>query len=160
MMKFTVSKKLSDNATLRIVLIWMLGALMTAMALSLAAKAIDYGTTPQQWQNTVLGNEAEFTDPLTLEERLLRVHTDLFSLILVYILIASLMMRASYSTTVKMVFLTLSLGTLILYPMMFLGASWLGSTAVFIAGASFSVFHALMMGSAGLILISLLRSKI
>lgn len=159
-MKFTVSKKLSDNATLRIVLVWMLGALMAAMALSLASKAIEYGTTPQQWQSAVLGNEAEFVDPLTLEERLLRVHTDLFSLILVFILISSLMMRTSYSTAVKMVFLTVSLGTLILYPMMLLGASWLGSTAVFIAGGSFAVFHALMMGGAGWILTALLRSKI
>lgn len=159
-MKFMVSKKLSDNASLRIVLIWMVGALMIAMGLSLAAKAIEYGTVPQQWQNAVLGNEAEFIDPLTLEERLLRVHTDLFSLILVFILIASLMMRTSYSTTVKMAFLAMALGALILYPTMLLGSSWLGNTAVIIAGGSFAVFHGVMLASAGVILIALMRSKI
>lgn len=159
-MKFTVSKKLSDNATLRIILIWMLCSLVAVMGISLAAKSIDYGTTPEQWQSTVLGNETKFVDPLTLDDLLLRVHTDLFSLILIFVLMASLMMRTSYSSTVKRFFLIVSLGGLVFYPVFLLGSSWLGGSAVIIAGGSFILFNGIMLVSAGLILVSLIRHRI
>lgn len=159
-MKFTVSKKLSDNGTLRVVLIWMLCSLIAVMGLSLAAKAIDYGTTPKQWQSAVLGNEAEFVDPLTLDELLLRVHSDLFALILIFVLMASLMMRTSYSGAVKRVFLIVSLAGLVFYPALLLGSTWLGGSAVLIAGGSFILFNGMMLLSAGLILVSLIRHRI
>lgn len=159
-MKFTVSKKLSDNPTLRIILIWMLCSLIAVMGISLAAKAIDYGTAPEQWQNTVLGNEAEFVDPLSFDELLLRVHSDLFALILIFVLIASLMMRTSYSSAVKRFFLILSLGGLVFYPVFLLGSSWMGGSAVVIAGGSFILFNGIMLVSAGLILASLIRHRI
>lgn len=159
-MKFLASKKLSDNRPLRTVMIWMLIALILAMGLNVTAKSIDYGTTPAEWKNTILGNEAEFTDPLTLNDLLLVVHTDLFGLILIFILIASLAVRTSYSLAVKMGFLTLSLAGLLLYPISLLMTPWIGSIGVLLAAGTFLVFHTLMIVAGLNLFISLLRHKL
>lgn len=159
-MKFLASKKLSDTPALRAVLLWMLVTLTIAMGLNVTAKSIDYGTTPAQWENTILGNEAEFTDPLTLNDLLLLVHTDLFGLILIFILIASLAVRTSHSLTVKMGFLTIALASLLLYPVSLLMTPWIGSSGVLIAAAAFLVFHTLMIIGGLNLFTSLLRHKL
>lgn len=141
-------------------MIWMLLTLITAMGLNLTAKAIDYGTDPAQWEKSILGNEAEFADPLSLNELLLRVHTDLFALILIFILVAALAVRTSHSLRVKMGFLTITLTGLILYPLSLLMTPWLGSGGVFTAAAAFLVFHGFMIVGALDILITLLRGKL
>lgn len=159
-MKFNATKKLSDNRPLRTVMIWMLLTLIAAMGLNLTAKSIDYGTGPEQWVHAVLGNEAEFADPLNFNELLLRVHTDLFALILIFILIAALAVRTSRPLPIKMGFLTLALSALILYPLSLLLTPWLGSGGVVTAAGSFLLFHAVMILGALDILIALLRGKL
>lgn len=159
-MKFIATKKLSDNTTLRTVIIWMLLTLILSMGLNVAAKSIDYGTSPGQWKNAVLGNEAEFIDPLSFNDLLLAVHTDLFGLILVFILIASLAVRTSHSLPVKMGFLSISLISLILYPAALLTVPWLGGSGVIAAASAFILFHLLMMIGALNLLIALLGRKL
>lgn len=159
-MKFNTTKKLSDNLPLRTVMVWMLLTLIVAMGLNLTAKSIDYGTDPEQWIHTVLGNEAEFSDPLSLNELLLRVHTDLFGLILIFILIAALAVRTSRSLPIKMGFLTITLTSLIVYPVSLLMTPWLGSGGVFTAAGAFLLFHAFMILGALDILFTLLRGKL
>lgn len=141
-------------------MIWMLIALIFAMGLNITAKSIDYGTTPAQWQNSVLGNEAEFSDPLSFNDLLLSVHTDLFGLILIFILIAALAVRTSHSATVKMGFLIITLACLIFYPASLLLTPWLGSSGILVAASAFIVFHALMILGALDLLIILLRRKL
>jgi hypothetical protein len=159
-MKFIASKKLSDNATLRAVIIWMLIALILAMGLNLAAKSIDYGTTLTQWENTILGNEVEFIDPLSFNDLLLTVHTELFGLLLVFILIASLSARTSRPVIVKMGFLSMTLLTLLLYPVALLTTPWFGSIGVVIAASAFLLFHVLMIASGADLLIALMRNRL
>lgn len=159
-MKFIASKKLSDNTTLRTVMIWMLVTLTLAMLLSLTAKSIDYGTAPAQWKNTILGNEAQFIDPLGFNDLLLAVHTDLFGLILIFILIASLIVRTPYSVVMKMGILSIALTSLLLYPSALLMIPWLGAIGVMIAATAFILFHTLMIASALNLLFLLLRRKL
>lgn len=144
-MKFLASKKLSDNTSLRIVLIWMLITLIISMGLNITSKSIDYGMTPLQWEHTILGNPDEFVDPLGFNDLLLAVHTDLFGLILIFILIGSLMVRTVHSSITKMLFLGLSLSTLVIYPSTMLAIPWIGAPAVIIAVGSFIGFHLLMI---------------
>ena len=95
-MKFIASKKLSDNQSLRLVMTWMVITLIITLGLNIIVKSIDYGISPEQWVNTVLGNSEKFIDPIALNDLLLRVHIDLFTLILIYILIGSLYIRTSH----------------------------------------------------------------
>lgn len=157
-MKFIATKKLSDNTTLRAVILWMVFSLILAMGLSLTAKSIDYGTTPEQWKNTILGNEAEFIDPLTLKELLLSAHTDLFGLILIFILIASLVVRTPHSVVTKIGFMGIGVISLLLYPSALLTIPWFGAGGVMIAAAAFILFHLLMI-AAGLNLLVLLLGR-
>lgn len=159
-MKFIASKKLSNNSTLRTVMIWMLFTLTLAMLLSLTSKSIDYGTAPAQWKNTILGNEAQFIDPIGFNDLLLAVHTDLFGLILIFILIASLTVRSPYSTKIKMGFLSISLSSLLLYPSALIMVPWLGASGVMIAATAFILFHILMIASALNLVYLLLRRNL
>ncbi|MDD5052285.1 MAG: hypothetical protein PHO27_06085 [Sulfuricurvum sp.] len=159
-MKFVASKKLSNNLSLRLVMIWMVFSLTIALGLNLVSKSIDYGTSPSQWSHTVLGNPEEFTDPMSLNDILLAVHTDLFTLILIYILLASLYVRSSHPTSFKISFLSFSLAGLILYPTMLISAFWIGTFGVKLAGSAFILFHTLMLLVAFWLLVALLRRKI
>ncbi|MDP1784045.1 MAG: hypothetical protein Q8K81_01320 [Sulfuricurvum sp.] len=158
-MKFIASKKLSDNSTLRLVILWMLIAFILAMGLSITAKTIEYGTTPSEWSTSILGNSDEFIDPLTFNDLLLSVHTDLFGLILTFILIASITVRTSRTIAVKMSFFALSLVSLLLYPLALLTSSLSGTVGVTIAIGSFFLFHLLMVVGSIDLLIALIRRK-
>lgn len=159
-MKFIASKKLSDNATLRAVMTWMVVLLILSLGLSLAAKSIDYGTAPSQWKNTIMGNEAEFTDPIGFNDLLLSVHTDLFGLILTFILITSLIVRTSHSVKLKMGFLGLGLGSLLLYPAALLSVPWNGAGSVMTSASAFIVFHLLMIIAGVDLLIALIKRRL
>ncbi|MDD5717227.1 MAG: hypothetical protein PHW64_05430 [Sulfuricurvum sp.] len=159
-MKFIASQKLSNNSSLRLVMLWMLIGLIAAMGLNLIAKSIDYGTSPQAWNSVILGNPDEFQEPMSFNDLLLTIHTDLFSLVLIYILIASLYLRTSRSSTFKIVFLGISLAGLILYPLMLLTAQWIGPIAVSVAGGSFILFHAVMLLGGSELMIALLRRRL
>lgn len=158
-MKFIASKKLSDNAPIRSVIVWMLSMLTLAMSLSLTAKGIDFGITPNEWVNTVMGNEAEFIDPLSFNDLLLTLHTDLFGLILTFILVASVYMRTNRRHALKMVLLALLLVTLLLYPLAMVVSPFAGEGAVILSVGSFAVFHFLIMMGAVDALILLLRKR-
>lgn len=144
-MKFIASKKLSNNATLRAVILWMLIAIILAMGLSLSAKSIDFGLTPDKWVTTVLGNESEFVDPLLFSDLLLKIHTDLFGLIITFILIAALYVRTSRTMRTKITLFSLLLITLLSYPIGLLASSALGGISVVIALSSFIFFHAVII---------------
>jgi uncharacterized membrane protein len=160
-MKFIASKKLSENQSLRLVMIWMVIALIITLGLNIIVKSIDYGTSPEQWVNTILGNSEKFIDPLTLNDILLRVHTDLFTLILIYILIGSLYIRTSHPKILKLGLLSISLITLILYPiMLILSVLWSGAIEIKIAGTSFILFNLLMLVESIWLLVVLVRRKL
>jgi len=158
-MKFLASKKLSDNSVMRSIIIGMLLSLILAMMLSLSAKGIDYGISPKEWSATVLGNEAEFIDPMSFNDLLLGIHTDLFALILTFILIASVYARRGRSRVVMIGFLTLSLLSLLTYPIGMLFSSMIGSVGVTLSLGGFIVFHLLMIMGGLDSLIGLLRKK-
>ncbi|MDD2356614.1 MAG: hypothetical protein PHX13_01720 [Thiovulaceae bacterium] len=160
-MKFIASKKLSDNQSLRLVMIWMIVALIITLGLNIIVKSIDYGTSPQQWVDTLLGNTEKFIDPMTINDLLLRVHTDLFTLILIYILIGSLYIRTSHPKSLKLGLLSISLITLILYPIMLIvSVLYSGAFAVEIAGVSFILFNLIMLIESIWLLIMLIRGKL
>ena len=158
-MKFIVSKKIIENRAVYTSVLWMVVFLLIAMVLSLIAKEIDFGTTPAQWMNTVLGNEAEFIDPMTMKDILLTLHTELFGLILIFVLISALLMRTSRSKNLKMAILLSGISTLLLYPIGLLASLYIGSFAILLAWGAFILFHLLMVGSAMDILILLLRKR-
>lgn len=158
-MKFIVSKKIIDNRPLYVSVLWMLIFLIIALGLSLAVKGIDFGTTPAMWVNTVLGNEEEFIEPLLVSDLLLSLHTDLFSLILVFIIISALIMRTSRSKALKITLLLMGVTSLMLYGIGLIASLWIGSLAITLSWGGFLLFHLLMSGSALDLLILLLRKK-
>ena len=159
-MKFIASKKLSNNATLRAVILWMLIAIILAMGLSLSAKSIDFGLTPDTWVTTVLGNESEFVDPLLFSDLLLKIHTDLFGLIITFILIASLYVRTSRTTRTKIILFALLLITLLSYPIGLLVSSVFGGISVIIALGSFILFHSVIILMSTDLFIALIRRRL
>ena len=144
---------------MRAIILGMLLSLILAMVLSLSAKGIDYGVSPNKWINTVLGNEAEFIDPMSFNDLLLGIHTDLFGLIITFILIASVTARRGRPRVVMIGFLTLSLFSLLAYPIGMLVSSMIGSSGVILSLGGFIVFHLLMIMGGLDSLIGLLRKK-
>ena len=137
----------------------MLVFLIVALALNTTAKAIDFGITPAQWMNTVLGNEAEFIDPLGLSDLLLSLHTDLFGLILIFILITALLIRTSRPKSFKLAVLLLGVIALLLYGAGLIASLWIGNIAIVASWGGFVLFHLLMSLCALDILILLLRKR-
>ncbi len=158
-MKFIVSKKIIDNHVLYVSVLWMVIFLFVALVLNAVAKGIDFGVTPAMWVNTVLGNEAEFIEPLLMSDLLLSLHTDLFGLILIFILIAALLIRTSRSKVFKLTVLFLGITALVLYGIGLIGSLWIGSVGVIVSWGGFVFFHLLMSGCALDILILLIRKK-
>lgn len=159
-MKFIVSKKIIDNRPLYVSVLWMLGFLLVAMGLSLASKGIDFGITPAMWASTVLGNEEEFIEPLLVSDLLLSLHTDLFALIFVYIIISALMMRTPRSKKVKIVLLLSGVVSLLLYGIGLIASLWIGGTAITLSWGGFVLFHLLMIANTLDLLILLVRKKL
>lgn len=139
--------------------LWMVIFFIVALVLNGVAKGIDFGMTPQMWSNAILGNEAEFIEPLLMSDLLLLLHTDLFGLILVFILIAALLMRTSRSKDVKITLLLLSVTALLFYGIGLIASVWLGKAGVVMSWGGFVLFHLLMIGCSMDILILLLRKK-
>lgn len=137
----------------------MLVFLIVALTLNTTAKAIDFGITPAQWMNTVLGNEAEFIDPLGLSDLLLSLHTDLFGLILIFILITALLIRTSRPKSFKLAVLLLGVIALLLYGAGLIASLWIGNIAIVASWGGFVLFHLLMSLCALDILILLLRKR-
>jgi hypothetical protein len=158
-MKFIVSKKVIDNRALYTSVLWMVLFLIIALVLNLIAKGIDFGSTPAQWIGHILGNEAEFTEPLAMKDLLLTLHTELFALILLFILISAMLMRTSRSKTLKTSLLIFGVSSLLLYPLGLLASFWVGNITIMLSWGGFVLFHLLMIGSALDILILLLRKR-
>lgn len=159
-MKFLTSKKLSDNAPLRLVMIWMLLGLLLASMMNILQKTIDYGTTPEQWCAAILGDEEQFIDPLGFKEILLSLHTELFGLILLFILISSMAVRLNLSNKTKMVLLGTSVVSLFLYPALLLSTPLSAEAGVIAAAGSFALFHLVMIAMGLQTLIALIRKRL
>lgn len=159
-MKFIVSKKIIDNRALYVSVLWMVPFLIIALALSVIAKGIDFGITPDLWSSHILGNEAEFSEPLAMKDLLLSLHTELFGLILIFILISALLMRTSRAKELKMAILVTAIIALLLYPIGVLSSLVGGSFTILIAWGGFLAFHLVMVGSSVDILILLLRKQL
>ncbi|MCX6061966.1 MAG: hypothetical protein NT103_06950 [Campylobacterales bacterium] len=158
-MKFVVSKKLIDNRTLYLSVLWMVIFLLGALVLNGIAKGIDFGMTPVMWINTILGNEAEFIEPLLLSDLLLSLHTDLFGLILIFILMTALLIRTSRAKGFKITVLLLGVITLLFYGIGLITSLWIGRVGVIFSWGGFYLFHLLMIGIALDIFILLIRKK-
>lgn len=158
-MKFLVSKKLIDNRVLYTSVMWMVIFLIVALLLNGAAKGIDFGITPSMWINTILGNEAEFIEPLLLSDLLLSLHTDLFGLILIFILVSALAVRTSRSQKFKISILLLGVITLLFYGIGLIASVWIGNVGIVVSWGGFVFFHLLMIGCTLDILILLIRKK-
>lgn len=158
-MKFIVSKKLIDNRPLYLSVVWMVIFLLVALVLNGVAKGIDFGITPAMWINTILGNEAEFIEPLLMSDLLLSLHSDLFGLILIFILITALLLRTSRAKGFKITVLLLGITALLLYGIGLIASLWIGSLGVIFSWGGFLLFHLLMIGVALDIFILLSRKK-
>lgn len=158
-MKFIVSKKLIDNRAVYLSVLWMVLFIIVALSLNIVAKEIDFGSSPAMWISHVLGNEAEFIEPLTIKDLLLILHTELFGLILVFILISALLMRTSRGKELKMGILIVGVMALLFYTLGLLASLWVGSIAIILSYGGFALFHLLMTLSAADILILLLRKR-
>lgn len=158
-MKFIAGKKLSDNKTLRTTILWMLIALIIAMAFSIAAKGIEYGFTPDEWTKKILGSEAEFIEPLQFKDLLLGVHTDLFGLIITFIIIASLYTRTAHSEIVKKSYMIISIIALLLYPLGLLLSGMIGNIGIIGSLSAFMIFHILTIVASLDLLIAIMRKR-
>lgn len=158
-MKFIAGRKLSDNKTLRVTILWMLFALVGAMVLSVSAKGIEYGFAPDEWVKRVLGSEAEFIEPLGFKDILLGIHTDLFGLIITFIMIASLYTRTAHSEMVKIGYMAISVTTLLLYPLGLLLVGVLGSVGIIGSIGAFFIFHILTIIASLDLLIAIARKR-
>ncbi|AFV96692.1 MULTISPECIES: hypothetical protein [unclassified Sulfuricurvum] len=159
-MKFVVSKKLSESPVMRIILIWMFIALGSVLILNLIAKAIDYGTDLEGWTTVILGNEMEFIDPIPLNDLVLQIHTDLFALIMIFVMIAAVLGRSSFSHRLKAFLLGIALVGLLLYPLGWLSISWFGSVSVAIGAFGFILYHTVMLMSTSILIVGLIRKRI
>jgi hypothetical protein len=158
-MKFIISKKIIDNRALYASVVWMVIFLLVALVLNGVAKGINFGITPAMWVNTVLGNEVEFIEPLLWSDLLLSLHTDLFGLILVFILMSALHIRSSRAKELKLTILLGGVISLLLYPIGLMASLWIGSFSILLSWSGFFLFHLLMIGSALDILILLVRKR-
>jgi hypothetical protein len=158
-MKFIVSKKLIDNRALYLSVLWMLTFLIIALSLNVVAKGIDFGTTPTQWMGHILGNEEQFIEPLAMKDLLLSLHTELFGLILVFILLNALLMRTSRTKELKITILILGITTLLLYVFGLIASLWIGRIAITLSYGAFALFHLVMTLSAVDTLLLLLRKR-
>ncbi|OZA01853.1 MAG: hypothetical protein B7X89_11805, partial [Sulfuricurvum sp. 17-40-25] len=86
-------------------------------------------------------------------------HTDLFGLILIFILITSLLIRTSRPKALKLIILLVGVSALLLYGIGLVSSVWIGSVGIIASWIGFIVFHLLMSGCAMDILILLLRKK-
>jgi len=159
-MKFLASKKLSDNAPLRLVMIWMLLGLFIASIMNIIQKSIDFGITPLQWSAAILGDEEQFLEPMAYQDILLSLHTDLFGLILLFILISSMGVRLNVSNRLKMLILGSSVLSLLLYPLFMLSTPLMQSAGVIASIVSFLIFHLLMIFMDLYSLLELIRKKL
>jgi len=144
-MKFLASKKLSDNPSIRIIILWLLLALGSAMILNLVAKGIEFGYTPAEWVTTVKGDESAFIDPMLFSDLLLGIHADLFGLIITFILVGSLYVRTSRSKFFKISLFSALILSLLVYPIGLLASGPLGSTGVVAGIGGFAAFHCLIL---------------
>ena len=159
-MKFLASKKLSDSAPLRLIMIWMLLGLLLASIMNILQKTIDYGTIPEQWCAAILGDAEQFIDPLGFNEILLSLHTELFGLIVLFILISSMAVRLNLSNKTKMVLLGTSVVSLFLYPILLLSTPLSAEAGVIAAAGSFALFHLIMITLGLYTLIELIRKRL
>jgi len=159
-MKFIVSKKLSDTPVMRIILIWMFTVLEGVLVLNLVAKSIDYGTSLGEWKSVIMGNEAEFIDPLPLSDLVLQVHTDLFALIMIFVMIASVLGRSPLPRQLKVFVLGSALASLLLYPLGWLSVTWFGSASVAAGAFAFILFHLVMLIAGMVLIVGLIRKRI
>jgi uncharacterized protein YacL len=143
-MKFLVSKKLIDNRPLYLSVLWMLAFIIIALSLNVAAKGIEFGITPSQWISHILGNEEQFIEPLAMKDLLLALHTELFGLILVFILLSALLMRTSRAKELKITILIFGITTLLLYVFGLIASLWVGSIATTLSYGAFVLFHLVM----------------
>lgn len=158
-MKFIVSRKIIDNRALHTSVLWMVIFLLMAMVLNAVAKGIDFGITPAMWVTAIAGNEAEFIEPLAMKDLLLTLHTDLFGLILVFIVISALQMRTYRPKSLKIILLLSAVISILLYAIGLLVSLWVGNFAILLSWVGFFLFHLLMIGSAVDILILLVRKR-
>ena len=95
-----------------------------------------------------------------MKDLLLSLHTELFGLILIFILISALLMRTSRAKELKMAILVTAIIALLLYPIGVLSSLVGGSFTILIAWGGFLAFHLVMVGSSVDILILLLRKQL
>lgn len=154
-MRFLASKKLSDNHPIRWVVLWTLFVLSIAIVLNLAAKGIELGLTPTEWITAVNGDPNAFIEPILFSELLLKIHADLFGLIVTFILVASLYVRTSRSKRFKILLFILLLFALLLYPAALISAPFFGDAAVVAGVGGFVAFHFLILFSISDLLIAM-----
>ncbi|NOQ30946.1 MAG: hypothetical protein GQ570_07490 [Helicobacteraceae bacterium] len=101
-MKFSISKKLHENRAMKLLLSVYTIFILTFITVNIFMKVEYFGSTLESVKSTILGNEEEFIDPMSLEDILTIVHTDLFSQLFILVTIASLYMRTPILQSVKM----------------------------------------------------------
>lgn len=159
-MKFITTKKISQNDTIALLVKWMIVLFMVAVALNIGSKMLEFGVTPSAWTLKIGGNADEFVDPMAYNELLFLLHSDLFLLIMLYVLIASLYVRLPHASRTKAVVLFVGVVAILIYSVGLLVAPMVGFTAIASAWAAFFALHLLFFVNLIEILVAMLKRHI
>lgn len=159
-MKFITTKKISQNETIALLVKWMLVLFMVAVALNVGSKIVEFGVTPSAWVLKIGGNADEFVEPMAYNELLFLLHSDLFLLIMLYVLIASLYVRLPHASKTKHSVLLLGVVLILVYSVGLLLASMVGFGAIASAWAAFFALHLLFFINLVELLVAMLKRHI
>jgi len=138
-MKFTVSKDLRNNSVIRRLLIAFSIIMLLFLALDVTNKSLRFGSTQTEITNSLLGNEDEFIDPLSIVSALEMVHLDLFIAILLLLMIGSIFMRVNAKFKTPLLALTMILS--IISFASFITSLYFGGIFVLITITTFLIWH-------------------
>ncbi len=94
-MKFLVNKELKDNQFLKHLIYGLLVFIVLFLVLDLSFYHIKIGLIPSMAEDTLLGNEEIFVEPILFDSLLLMVHTNLFFSMLALLILSSIYIRVS-----------------------------------------------------------------
>ena len=142
-MKFIVSKDLRKNRLMRNLLLFFSLIMLLFLALDVVNKALRFGFTFTDIQNSILGNKEEFIEPISMLGALELIHSDMFMAMLLLLLIGAIFMRIE--TKFKAQQLSSAIMLSIASFVSFFSSMFFGKVFVTVAVVAFLSWHILAM---------------
>jgi hypothetical protein len=92
------SKELHSNALLKLLMLFLIGTLMLFLISDLLLHHYQIGLTISQAEETIMGNEENFSDPMLFDTLLEHLHIDILSSMITLMLLAVILIRLERET--------------------------------------------------------------